>query len=177
MRANPSAMLPDSDLPLVQRGLPWPLRVLLVAFGVFAMVMPAWKLGRGLWPISIATPVFAVIIMGAAAVGIHLMVAGMSGWGDVWRYPPGVIVIERRAWGKETTLRLTSTNIATVEVREWADAEDDDARWQVVVVPKPTFSGLAGRAGQGGVFDAGHYGSQEYAARIRQALLDHLGLQ
>ena len=51
----------DSDLPLVRRAFPWPVRVGCVAAGAFAIVMPLWELGRGLWPPSIATPVFARI--------------------------------------------------------------------------------------------------------------------
>lgn len=177
MPPHDTSALPDADLPLVSRIIPWPFRVLLVAFGVFAVVMPAWELGRGLWPLNIATPVFAVIIMGAAFVGIHLVMAGLSGWSDVWTYPPGAIVVTRRGWGRQTTQRLTATHVARVEVRWLEEAEGADSQWQVVVVPKLTFSGLGAKAGPGGVFDAGSYGSQDYAERIRRALLDHLGLR
>ena len=177
MPSHDATGLTDTDLPLVSRSIPWPLRVLLVAFGAFAIVMPAWELGRGLWPLNIATPVFGVIIMGAAFVGFHLVMAGLSGWSDVWTYPPGAIVVTRRGWGRQTTQRLTATQVAGVDVRWREEAEDADTQWQVVVVPKSTFSGLGAKAGPGGVFDAGSYGSQAYAERIRQALLDHLGLR
>lgn len=177
MPSHDANELTDTDLPLVSRSIPGPLRVLLVAFGVFALVMPAWELGRGLWPFNIAIPVFAVIIMGAAFVGFHLVMVGLSGWSDVWTYPPGAIVFTRRGWGRQTTQRLTATQVAGVEVRWREEAEDADTQWQVVVVPKPTFSGLGAKAGPGGVFDAGSYGSQAYAERIRCALLDHLGLR
>ena len=35
----------DSDLPLVRRAFPWPVRVGCVAAGAFAIVMPLWELG------------------------------------------------------------------------------------------------------------------------------------
>ena len=158
----------DSDLPLVRVGC--------VAAGAFAIVMPLWELGRGLWPPSIATPVFAVIVGGAGYVGVQFIRAGLSGWGDSWTYAPHTIVVERRAWGRSTSTRLSATNVAAVEVRRRQDSDHDEAPWQVVIVPRPTFSGLAATAGPGGVFDAGCYGSQAYAERVRRALHEHLGL-
>ncbi len=166
----------DSDLPLVRRHFPWPLRLLFFAFGLFAMAMPAWELGRGLWPVGIATPVFAVIIMGAAVVGLQFVRIGLSGGGEAWRYPPRAIVVSRRTWGREASTRLSATNVAAVDVRHLDDADDDGLAWQVVVVPKPTFSGMSAAAGPGGVFDAGRYGSEHYAERVRRALQAHLGL-
>lgn len=175
MPADDTAGVLDSDLPLVRQEFPWPVRVMVVAFGVFALVMPAWELGRGLWPPNIATPVFGIIIVGGASVGIPMIGAGLSGWGTEWAYPAGAIVVKRRAWGRVTTTRLTNTNVATVEVRHAPDADRDDD-WQVVVVPRPTFSGLANTAGPGGVFNAGFFASQAYAERIQRALERHLGL-
>lgn len=166
----------DTDLPLVRREFPWPIRVGCVAAGAFAIVMTLWELGPGLWPLNIATPFFAIIIGGAGYVGVQFVRAGLSGWGDVWTYPPGEIRVQRREWGRHTVTRLTTVNVIAVEVRRSEDADHDDAPWQVVIVPKPTFSGLAATAGAGGVFDAGRYGSQDYAGRVRRALMLHLAL-
>lgn len=166
----------DTDLPLVRREFPWPIRVGCVAAGAFAIVMTLWELGPGLWPLNIATPFFAIIIGGAGYVGVQFVRAGLSGWGDVWTYPPGEIRVQRREWGRHTITRLTAVNVIAVEVRRSEDADHDDAPWQVVIVPKPTFSGLAATAGAGGVFDAGRYGSQAYAERVRRALVAHLWL-
>lgn len=176
MATDDTAAILDSDLPLIRRGFGWPTRVLFVAFGVFIAFMPAWELGRGLWPFNIATPVFAIIIVSATGVGIRFIAGGLSGWGDAWRYAPGAIVVHRSAWGSDSTMRLSVTNVATVEVRKLEDAGHGEPEWQVVLVPKPTFSGLADTAGRGGVFDAGGYGSQAYAERVRRALVVHLGL-
>ena len=166
----------EADLPLVRREFPWPIRVGCVAAGAFAIGVTLWELGGGLWPPNIGTPVFAIIIGGAGYVGLQFMRAGLSGWGDVWTYPPGHVLVQRRAWGRHTTTRLGIANVAAVEVRKTEDADHDDAPWQVVIVPKPTGSGLAAIAGAGGVFDAGRYGSQAYAERVRHALVMHLGL-
>ena len=175
MPADDTTAIFESDLPLVRREFPWPMRAAVVAFGALIVGLPVWELGRGLWPLSIATPVFGIIIAGAASIGIRMIGAGLSGWRDTWSYPPGAIVVKRRAWGRETATRLTHTNVAKVEVRRWEDA-DHDERWQVVVLPRPTFSGMAAFAGPGGVFSAGKFGSQAYAERVRQALSRQLGL-
>lgn len=176
MPADDIADVLDSDLPLIRRHFPWPVRLLFFAFGVFAMGMPAWELGRGLWPIGIATPVLAIIIAGAAIVGLQFVRIGLSGEEEAWRYPPRTIVVSRHAWGRKASMRLSATNVAAVDVRRHDGADDDDLAWQVVVVPKPTFSGMGAAAGPGGVFDAGHYASRQYAERVRRALQAHLGL-
>lgn len=165
----------DSDLPVVRHGLPWPLRLLFGAFGVFAIVMPVWELGRGLWPLSIATPVFAIIIGGAATVGIAMIRAGLASDRQAWSFPPGAVLIHNKAWRSEKELRLTAHNVAAIEARRIEAMEGDD-HWRVVIVPKPTQSGLR-MAGRNGVFETGDYASEAYAARVRRALLDHLQMR
>jgi len=176
MSADDTAAIPDSDLPRIRRDFPWPVRVLVAAAGAVIACLPAWELGRGLWPPNIATPVFAVIILGAAGLGIRLIAGGLSGWGDAWRYPPGAIVIRRSTWGRDATTRLSAAHVAAVEVRHLEDADHDARGWQVVVVPRPTCSELATAAGRGGVFDAGRYGARDDAERVRRALQAHLRL-
>ena len=175
MAADDVAVILDSDLPLVRRELPWPVRVLMLGAGLFVIVVPVWELGPGLWPPNIAMPVFAIIIMGAFSVGIRMIQAGLSDWGEHWSYPAGSIEVRRRDWGRVAITRLSSTNVEAVEVRRHEDA-DRDEQWQVVVLPKPVFSGLAAKAGPGGVFNAGTFASQAYAERVRRALLQHLHL-
>lgn len=164
MRADDADVF-EADLPLVRRAFPWPIRVGCVVAGAFAIGITLWELGGGLWPLDIATPFFAIIIGGAGYVGVQFMRAGPSGWGDVWTYPPRTILVQRRAWGRRTTTRLSTANVAAVEVRRSEDADHDDAPWQIVIVAKPTVSGPAAIAGTGGVFDAGRYGSEAYAER------------
>lgn len=175
LSGNTMAAMLDSDLPLVRHGLPWPLRMLFVAFGVFALVMPTWELGRGLWPLSIATPVFAIIIGGAATVGVAMIRAGLASDTQVWSFPPGAVLIHHKAWRSEWDVRLTAHNIAAVEARRIEAMEGDDY-WRVVIVPKPTESGLR-MAARNSVFETGEYASEAYAARVRSALLEHLQMR
>ena len=78
MDPHTDVTMPEGDLPMVRHGFPWPLRVAFGMLGVFAVVMPVWELGRGLWPLSIATPVFAIIIGGAASIGIAMLLISFT---------------------------------------------------------------------------------------------------
>ena len=175
MDPHADVTMPEGDLPMVRHGFPWPLRVAFGMLGVFAVVMPVWELGRGLWPLSIATPVFAIIIGGAASVGIAMIRAGLAFDTQVWSFPPGVVLIRHKAWRSERELRLTAHNIAAIEARRIEAMEGDDY-WRVVIVPKPTESGLR-MAARNGVFETGDFTSEAYAARVRRALLEHLGMR
>lgn len=165
------ATLLESDLPVVRHGLPWPLRLLFASFGVFALVMPAWELGRGLWPLSIATPVFAIIIGGAAVVGIGLLRMTLAGETQTWRFPPQAVVVQQRAGRSEWEVRLTAANIARIEARHVVASEGEDT-WRVAIVPKPTESALRTQ-----VFETGDYTTQARAEAVRHALLEHLQMR
>ena len=130
----------DSDLPLVRQSLPWPLRLLLIALGLFVAGLPLWELGRALWPPNIVTPFFGIIIAGAAGIGFKVVATGLNGEGLEWRYPPGAVVVRRSSWRKHRETRLTAANVAAVEVRG-GRSMDGDGVWRVVIVPKPSDSG------------------------------------
>ena len=174
MDPHADVTMPEGDLPMVRHGFPWPLRVAFGMLGVFAVVMPVWELGRGLWPLSIATPVFAIIIGGAASIGIAMLRAVLAGESQVWTFPPQAVVIHHRAWRSEREMRLAAHNIAAVETRRIEASEGADT-WRVVIVPKATESGLR-MAGRNGVFETGDYTSAAYADRVRRALVEHLRL-
>ena len=165
----------DSDLPLVRQSLPWPLRLLLIALGLFVAGLPLWELGRALWPPNIVTPFFGIIIAGAAGIGFKVVATGLNGEGLEWRYPPGAVVVRRSSWRKHRETRLTAANVAAVEVRG-GRSMDGDGVWRVVIVPKPSDSGLLA-ASRSGRFEAGDYGSEQYAQRVRDALLEHLHMR
>ncbi|MET0329466.1 MAG: hypothetical protein ABW163_11960 [Luteimonas sp.] len=173
MRHDMTDRVFDSDLPLVRRHLPWPVRVLLGIGGVAALVWPAWDWWHFLRQPSVLTvfPWIMVVLIGS--VGVGLLRAVFSGGSDTWRYPAGAVEIHRRHWGREEVIRLTDGTVADVEVRH-SDLADPDVAWYVVVVPKPTYSHLALAAGAKG-FHTDGYASRRYAERVRQALLAHLG--
>ena len=117
---------------------------------------------------------FAIIIGGAASIGIAMLRAVLAGESQVWTFPPQAVVIHHRAWRSEREMRLAAHNIAAVETRRIEASEGADT-WRVVIVPKPTESGLR-MAGRNGVFETGDYTSAAYADRVRRALVEHLRL-
>ena len=165
----------ESDLPLVRQLLPGWGRLLLIVAGACVVGLPAWELGRGLWPPNIATPVFGIIIAGAAGIAWAMVGAALSGKGHAWAYPEGTVLVRMRGWRVHSALRLTAGNVAAVEVRKRVDMDGDDC-WRVAIVPKPTSSQLA-QAAQSGVLETGDYKSAAYAERVRLALLAHLRMR
>lgn len=166
----------ESDLPLVRSAPPWPLRIAFGAMGVVLFVAPVWSWWDALWPPTVGSLFFFALLAGAASVCARIVGHAIVGPGDDWRYPPGTILIRRKAWRGTTTLRLTATNVAEVRILEPEDPKDTDAEWHVQVVPKTGFSQLAVATGPRGVFDAGGFASAAYAARVRQALRQHIGI-
>jgi hypothetical protein len=55
------------------------VRVGLALAGLFAIIMPGWELGRGLWPLKIITLFYAVITLGAWFVGGFFLLAALTG--------------------------------------------------------------------------------------------------
>ncbi len=89
--------MPNTDKPRhLIHDVPMPsfLRILLVGMGIFAVVMPALELRRGVWPLNILTPFFAVIIIGAWSVGFSALKGGLFGYMIRWHITPGMIDIK-----------------------------------------------------------------------------------
>jgi len=165
----------ESDLPLVDQGLPWPFRIVIAAGGMAAIGLPLWEWWHALRQPVLASAFLWIFVILCSSVGVGLIRAALGGWREHWRYPEGVIEVHRRAWRQASLIRLSSSNVAGVEVRHSEQADKEEA-WYVVVVPKPTFSGMAAAAGGDGVFNAGNFASQAYAERVRLALIAHLRL-
>jgi hypothetical protein len=106
----------SDEMPVIARPMPLVIRLGLMAAGAFTVVMPVWELGRGIWPPNLLSPVLAVIVAGGVTVGAAFVAAGLLGEGQVWRYPPGAVAIERRLWRKVRVTRLTAADLTAVRV-------------------------------------------------------------
>jgi len=115
-------MEPSSDNVLVLTDRHGPgKRAVLVATGSAAVVLPVLDLWRGLWPPSIVSPFFAVIVFGAMAVGLVLIVAGVFGDStDMRLLPDGRAVLERRNLVRRRREVLAAGEITGVTVTEHA---------------------------------------------------------
>lgn len=133
-----------------------------------------WELGPGLWPLNIGTPVFAIIIAGAATVGGFLVAAGVRGEGQRWSFPPRAVVIHRSGWRSERHTRLTAADLAGIEVRRNENSEGPDT-WRVVLVPAlhVPIEGVD-LAARSTVFVSQEFAAQATAEDVRQRVVEHL---
>jgi hypothetical protein len=145
-------------LPAVRHALPWAGRLLFVAGGLTVIALPTMELGRALWPVTAFSLVPAAIILGAAAIGVLLVLAGLLGEAQSWSYPPRT---------------LTGRDISSIEVEHVANSEGPDT-WRVVVVPLKAVDRDGRRTRH--TYRTHGFRSQAEAEAARRALIRHLGL-
>ena len=108
------------------------LRVLFIAFGVFAMAISVWELGRGVWPPNIFSPFFLFIIIGAASVGWPMMTGALFITNDIWTVEKDKLTIERKNWFKAEKLVFSASDIEQFNIVEVGAMEGDNT-WKVVM--------------------------------------------
>lgn len=99
------------------------IRVLFVAIGAFIVVITPWELGRGVWPVNLTSPFFAVIILGAWAVGGPLALTGLLGRSVTWYIRPNHITVKANNPFSKYTFHYTPAKIISLEVveHEWME--------------------------------------------------------
>ncbi len=93
-------------------------RLLLIAAGLFCLIMPVWDLGRGLTSLSVFTMFAAVIVLGAGAIGATLLWSGLFGDSTELRIAPGGITLWRGNLFRSRQGPVKSRDIVAVDVRE-----------------------------------------------------------
>ena len=94
------------------------IRFLFVAVGTFILIMTPWELWRGVWPINLTSPFFALIILGAWAVGFPLALAGLLGRSVTWEIDTDSITINANNPFSKYTFHYGPANILALEVVE-----------------------------------------------------------
>lgn len=123
-----AASIPD----VLEERLPAPLRVVFALGGLLALVAPTLELGRGLWPLNIATPFFLIIIVGAAQVGLPMLAAAAADVGTRWTIESHALRIEFLAIGFGQDWRLHYAQGATASLQ--VDDEAHESRRCRIVV-------------------------------------------
>ena len=165
----------SSALPQVDQKLPKALRVVLIAAGLALLVWPAWDMRHAFWPVNALTPFFAVLVMGAIAVGLGLLGFGLYGEDIRWTYVPHMLLVHRRAWGWETVVRVGARDVKAIEVRRIENSEGADT-WRVFVTTRESFPGL--RPAHPWLpkprgLESGDYTNEADASAAHRALLAH----
>lgn len=117
--------------------LPHPMfaRIIMIAGGLFALVMPPWELGRALWPVNALTPFFAIIVFGGMSVGAAFLYAGLIAPSASLRFYPGMIEVRRDfLWGSSKSV-IRTDDIAGFDIKESTNS-DGPNDWYAVILLK-----------------------------------------
>ena len=107
-------------------------RVVLGVVGLGVAVFPVWDLWPGLASLSLVSPVFWIIGIGAAGLGLSLLAAAVFGPSVVLRVGPEGIVLRRETPFRRQTNRLPPDALGPIRVErhEWSEGPDT---WRVTV--------------------------------------------
>jgi hypothetical protein len=117
---------------VVSQFIPTPLRVVFAAVSVCLAVVLVTELGPGLWPVSLVTPVFAVIVFGGLSVLGSLFLCAVIGASEIWRIRPGRVEIEQRILKTRQVFSLEPDRRECSIVQ--VTSIDSDLRYHILVV-------------------------------------------
>lgn len=100
----------------ISTSTPLPLRIGLGAVGAFIAFMVTKDLWRGVWPLSILTPLFLIILGGGTLVGVTLIAAMIWGPDERWAFAPGTVTITRSLRKFRSEKTYTATDILSADV-------------------------------------------------------------
>jgi len=141
---------------------PFPVirRLILGVAGLFVLVAAPFELHRGLWPVTFATPIFAVIVFGGGIIGAVFLFGALFSPEDRFAIGPNAIIVERvrplRPHRRYVLARGTVAEITLTET-EW------DSR--------PNSFGLRLRLTAGDILHTPEIGSREAAETLRERLV------
>lgn len=92
------------------------VRWFLGAFGAAIAMVATFELWRAVWPISIVTPFFGLILAVALMVSGKLVIGSIFGPDETWRIEPGRLTIRQSLRGFSGTQQYRSTDIASIKI-------------------------------------------------------------
>lgn len=100
-------------------------RAILLAGGLFAVIMPAWELRYAFVSLGWWTIFFGVIVLGAWSVGFSFLAGAVLGDRVRWRFDGGVLTLDRASLVRRREDTFTGADIARTEIRtiEWDSRE------------------------------------------------------
>lgn len=100
------------------RPMPMAIRLLLIAAGLFCILMPAYEFRHVFLHPSLLTLFFGAITLGAWSVGSSFVFAGIAGADQTWRFADGRLTIQNRNLMRQWQLVVTSRDIIQSFVRD-----------------------------------------------------------
>jgi hypothetical protein len=131
------------------------MRVFLVAIGAFILIVSARELLRGVWPPNVFSLPFLLILVGALAVGIPVLLVGLLGPSLYWTVGPSRIDIESHNPFVRRHHTFTPASVAGFALHEY-DGDGGPSHWSVVMITS------AGKR-----FETRVFGTRKAAERLR----------
>lgn len=148
-------MIHSVPLPLIQR-------LILGGAGAFVLIVATLELHRGVWPVNIASPFFALLLVGSWSVGVPMLLVGVLGPAMHWLIEPGRIEVTLvNPFGRKRFL-IGASQLVAIDIRE-VDWDSQPATFAVQL-----------RTTDGKTYESRSFGSRAVAEgfrdRIRQRL-------
>lgn len=145
--------------------VPFPLflRGMFLAIGIFAIVLPAWELWRGVWPPNIFSPFFALIIAGAWSVGGAAVWAAVFGASATMVFRRGQLEVRELYLRSKRTRQFGLAEIGTIATEINRDSDGPDT-WQVHI-----------RMRNGEIFSSRNFDTEATARKWEAAFRGALG--
>ncbi len=116
---------------VVSQSIPLALRLVFGGVASVLIGVAIVELLPGIWPISIVTPFFGLILAGALAVLGSLLVTAILGPSDLWRIRPGEVQIEQRLLFAHQVFILQPERSECRIVRQ--EMSDSAPSWHIVI--------------------------------------------
>jgi hypothetical protein len=128
---------------VVSQSIPLMLRIVFGGVASVLLVVAILELSPGIWPISIVTPFFGLILAGALSVLGSLLGTAIMGPSDIWRIRRGEVQIEQRLLFVHQVFILEPEPSACRIVRQ--EMSDSAPSWHIVInTPSPAYLSRGG---------------------------------
>jgi hypothetical protein len=109
-----------------------PKRIVLGVIGLAVAIFPIWDLWLGFASVSLVAPVFWIIGLGAAGIGVTLVAAAVFGTSTQLVFAPDGIILHRNSAVRRQSLRLRAEDLGPIKVEEheWSEGP---STWRVTV--------------------------------------------
>jgi hypothetical protein len=98
-------------------------RMVLALIGLGVIIWPIWDLWPGIASISVVSPFFWIIGLGAVAVGGILFVGSVFGWSTVLTVAPDGVMLQRENLFQRQVAPVNPTDLGAIRIeeQEWSD--------------------------------------------------------